>query len=52
MEQPINYQVMAKKNEKEERQEGEVLVAELDVDFGRTDLNLLRDKINELIRRG
>ncbi len=25
-------------------------IAELDVDFGRTDLNLLRDKINELIR--
>ena len=50
---------MAKKNEKEEKgQEGEVLIvkvsniAEITDDFGRADLNTLRDKINELIRRG
>ena len=42
---------MAKKNDKIE-EEKEVLVEgikPLDVDFGREDLNLLRDKINELI---
>lgn len=39
---------MKKKNEEKEGQEK--VLETLGVDFGREDLNLLRDKINELIK--
>lgn len=36
----------------EPKAEPKAAVALLDLEFGRADLNLLRDKLNELIRRG